>query len=140
QNLAGHVIRRPMCEAVAAASGQLQAPRVTEIVRAWAERRTPRVRVYYEPDSFAAQRIDGFCARIDAAHERGWEWLGTQLPAPEVSFYLAAWMPNPRDHEWVRLPGALVAAERSLIWLMVTPESPGLGLEYALFYVLLRAA
>jgi ABC-type multidrug transport system fused ATPase/permease subunit len=112
---------------------------MTQIIPTWQERRTSHAHIYYEPRSFAAQRVEQLCERIDAAIARGWEWIGAGSAVPEVTCYFTSWLPSDVG-DWFATPGALLAREQLAVWLLVSPESPGLGLEFALFHALLRAA
>jgi ATP-binding cassette subfamily B protein len=112
---------------------------MTQIVPSWNDAHTAHAHIFFEPRSFAAQRVEQLRERIDAAIARGWEWLGTGGAVPEVTFFFTSWLP-PDAGDWTPMPGAMVARDQLAVWLLVSHESPGLGLEFALFHALLRAS
>ena len=83
--------------------------------------------------------IDAIALRAEDVRQRGREWFGDSLEPPAIVVYLVDWVDDVSKPGWASVAGALVAADRDVVWLLASPETPALGLERAVLEILVRA-
>src|SRR3989442_1335082 len=106
---------------------------------AWLEKRTEHFVLHCEPDSYAARLVDDVALRAEAAYQGGVECFSGDGPTPTITLYLAGWLEDAGRQGWLSLAGTLLATQRDVVWLMVSPEHPAIGLERVILEVLVRA-
>ena len=112
----------------------------TQRLPIWEEKQTEHFVFFFEPSSYAARTIDQTASRAESAYRRGWEWFGGDSPPPTITLYLASWLHDTARPGWASLAGGQVVIWRNVVWMLVTPEAPAVGLERAVLHVLVRAA
>jgi ABC-type multidrug transport system fused ATPase/permease subunit len=103
---------------------------------AWDETRTAHLVLRAAPASYASQVRDALAERAERAWQRGSEWLGADAADLPITVYLVDWLDEAPHPGWARVESALVAPDRALVCVPVSPESPALGLERAILGIL----
>src|SRR5687767_10650452 len=101
----------------------MNTPTAAQDLHVWAERKTPHFSLLYVPGSFAAELIEDLEVRAEAAYRRGTTWLGGDEPALPIPLYLSSWIPDARRAGWANVAGSLLTTDRSVVWIVATPES-----------------
>src|SRR4051794_20947768 len=95
----------------------------------WDESRTAHVVLRAAPSSYATQVRDAMAERAERTWQRGSEWLEVEAASRPITIYLVDWLDEAAHPGWTPIEGVLVAPERALVCLPVSPENPALGLE-----------
>src|SRR5918912_2250606 len=105
-----------------------------------ATRKTAHLSIHYDSRSYAGQVVDAIAERAEAAYQRGWEWFFGDQERPTITVSLTNLIEDVRQDGLIRTATALAAPAHRSVWLLVSPESPGLGLEETVVELLARAA
>jgi ABC-type multidrug transport system fused ATPase/permease subunit len=84
--------------------------------------------------------VDEIAERAEAAYRRSWDWFIGEREQPMITVFLTDWIDEYDWTGWFRAPTTLPMPVHGAVWLLVSPESPGMGLEESIVELLASVA